>query len=349
MAVIYYQERDRKNLEKINEILQELPYFCREFFIGIENNTSTLTRKSYAYDFRIFFTFLVSEVPNFFNKTIKELTFKDLDMVSASDIEFYLSYLSYYKIDGVVYSNSENAKARKLASLKSLFKYFFNKDKLTKNVAAKVAMPKIHEKEIVRLETDEISKILNCVESGNGLTDTQMKFHEATKLRDIAIMTVFLGTGIRISELVGLNLQDIDFNSNAFVVTRKGGDRVVLYFSDEVALALRNYIRQRDTIKTEKVENALFLSLQNKRLSVRSVENLVKKYAKLISPLKKITPHKLRSTYGTQLYKETNDIYIVADVLGHKDVNTTRKHYAAISDDIRRNAANKVKLRDDNE
>ena len=87
------------------------------------------------------------------------------------------------------------------------------------------------------------------------------------------------------------------------------------------------------------------MSLQNKRISVRAVQNLVKKYAKVTTPLKKITPHKLRSTYGTALYRETQDIYIVADVLGHRDVNTTKKHYAAISDDIRRAAANKVKLR----
>ena len=92
-------------------------------------------------------------------------------------------------------------------------------------------------------------------------------------------------------------------------------------------------------------EDALFLSLQKKRLNVRSVENLVKKYAKIVTPLKKITPHKLRSTYGTNLYRETGDIYLVADVLGHEDVNTTKKHYA-LEDERRRSARNKVQLRD---
>jgi len=95
-----------------------------------------------------------------------------------------------------------------------------------------------------------------------------------------------------------------------------------------------------------KDEPALFCSLQNKRITPRAVQNLVKKYAGIVTPLKHITPHKLRSTYGTALYRETGDIYIVADVLGHKDVNTTKRHYAAISDDLRRNAANKVRLRD---
>jgi site-specific recombinase XerD len=92
-------------------------------------------------------------------------------------------------------------------------------------------------------------------------------------------------------------------------------------------------------------EDALFLSLQKKRLTTRAVENLTKKYAIGAAPLKHITPHKLRSTYGTNLYRESGDIYLVADVLGHADVNTTRKHYAAINEDRRRDAAKLVKLR----
>ena len=93
-------------------------------------------------------------------------------------------------------------------------------------------------------------------------------------------------------------------------------------------------------------EQALFLSTQRKRMGVQAVENMVKKYARQVTPNKKITPHKLRSTYGTSLYKETGDIYLVADVLGHKDVNTTKKHYAAIDDNRRRKAASAVKLRE---
>ncbi|MBQ9715944.1 MAG: tyrosine-type recombinase/integrase, partial [Clostridia bacterium] len=162
---------------------------------------------------------------------------------------------------------------------------------------------------------------------------------------------LMLGTGIRVSECVGLNLDDIDFKINGISITRKGGNQVVLYFSDEVKLALVEWLEERErNNKVDPSEQALFLSLQNKRISVRAVQKLVKKYAKITTPLKKITPHKLRSTYGTALYRETQDIYIVADVLGHRDVNTTKKHYAAISDDIRREAALKVKLhKDDND
>jgi len=94
-------------------------------------------------------------------------------------------------------------------------------------------------------------------------------------------------------------------------------------------------------------EDALFLSLQKKRIGVRAVENMVKKYASAVTPLKHITPHKLRSTYGTNLYRETGDIYLVADVLGHEDVNTTKKHYAALEEERRRSARNRVHLRED--
>ena len=170
-----------------------------------------------------------------------------------------------------------------------------------------------------------------------------------TRKRDVAMLSLFLGTGIRISECVGLNIDDFDFEQNAFVVTRKGGKEVILYLSDEVADALKDYLAERKEIEAlPGHENAFFLSIQRRRITQRAVENMVKKYAAIAAPLKKkISPHKLRSTFGTNLYRETGDIYLVADVLGHSDVNTTRKHYAAIAEDHRRIAAQKTVLRED--
>jgi site-specific recombinase XerD len=159
-------------------------------------------------------------------------------------------------------------------------------------------------------------------------------------------MTLLLGTGIRVSECVGLDINDVDFNNNGIKIRRKGGYEVIVYFGEEVGDALLDYMEERKRqIPMDGHNNALFLSMQMKRLGVRSVENLVKKYSSAVTKLKNITPHKLRSTYGTNLYRETGDIYLVADVLGHKDVNTTKKHYAAIEDSRRRSAANVVKLR----
>ena len=212
--------------------------------------------------------------------------------------------------------------------------------------SAKVSTPKLHDKEIIRLESDEVSELINITESGSGLSKHATGYHAKTKIRDTAIITLFLGTGIRISELVGLDNDSFDFNENSFLVTRKGGNQAILYFSDEVKYALQEYIAEKSNDpKIPEDEKAFFLSLQHKRINVRSVEILVKKYSKLVTPLKKITPHKLRSTYGTRLYNSTGDIYIVADVLGHRDVNTTKKHYAAITEENRKRVANAVKLR----
>ena len=163
----------------------------------------------------------------------------------------------------------------------------------------------------------------------------------------MAIVTLLLGTGIRVSECVGLDVTDIDFNTNGIRVIRKGGSEMIVYFGDEVEKALKDYINgSRKLVNPQEGhENALFYSTQRRRIGVKAVENLVKKYSRQVTPLKKITPHKLRSTYGTTLYQETGDIYLVADVLGHKDVNTTRKHYAAQDESRRRSAANVVKLR----
>ena len=202
---------------------------------------------------------------------------------------------------------------------------------------------------IIRLEPNEVSRLLDLAEDGEGLTKTEQRFHNKTAVRDTALLTLLLGTGIRVSECVGLDLNDVNFEENGIRVHRKGGYDAIVYFGDEVEQALRRYLEARmQMIPQEGSENALFLSLQNRRITVRAVEKLVKKYASRITTLKKITPHKLRSTYGTSLYRETGDIYLVADVLGHKDVNTTRKHYAAIEEDRRRRAANIVKLREDN-
>ncbi len=344
----YFIKRDEDNILKIRELRKQLPFFCGEFFRGIEQVSSPLTRLGYARDLKLFFDFLVAETEEFYGKNVLNLTIEDLDKVTSTHIEMFLEYISIYRVDGKTFKNGEKAKCRKLSSIRALLKYFYKKDKLMSNVAAKVDTPKIHDSQIIRLELDEVGKVLDVAETGQHMTKMQQGFHKHTQARDYAILSLFLGTGIRISEGVGLNIDDFDFKQNAFVVTRKGGNRTILYFNEEVSDALQNYLLERIKVKAQPgSEKALFLSLQNKRISVRAVEKLVKKYSQIINPLKKITPHKLRSTFGTNLYRETNDIYIVADVLGHKDVNTTRKHYAAISEDIRKSAAQKVKFREE--
>ena len=342
----YYVQRNNKNIQTVERLLNEdLPAFCFDYFVAIESQTSSLTRLNYAHDLKIFFYYMQERVYRG-KKQIRDFTLADLEAVTNTDIEYFLGFLTHYKYSGRDHYCNERAKARKLSSVRAMFKHFFNKGLISVDNSAKVATPKLHEKPIIRLEQNEVYNIIDTVESGTGLSPHQLAYHEKNKVRDSAILMLFLGTGIRISELVGLNNEDLNFDNNSFIVTRKGGNKSILYFDKDVAAALMRYIDQKDEQQRQSLEdaNALFLSNKNKRITVRAVENLVQKYAKIVSPLKKISPHKLRSTYGTQLYKATGDIYIVADILGHKDVNTTRKHYAAISDDNRRSVVGKVKL-----
>lgn len=342
MSSNYFLDRDKNNIEKLSRYLESLPKFCYNYFLDLEPYTSTLSRLNYAMDLRVFFDFLAKY--KFMCKPT-DITEELLNKVTSQDITSYLSYLSYYTFNGKNCKNGEKGKARKLSSIRSLFKYLFNKEKISSNVASKVATPKIHSKDILRLEVDEVGRLINQAENPSLLTKQQQGFNKHTQERDVAMLTLFLGTGIRVSECVGLNVEDIDFDNNAFKITRKGGNQVILYFGEEVKEALLKWLEVRNQKKLPESEKALFVSLQNRRITVRAVENLVKKYSRAVTPLKKISPHKLRSTYGTNLYRETGDIYIVADVLGHKDVNTTRKHYAAISEDKRRSVADIVKLR----
>ena len=342
----YYVKRNITDIERITDLLDELPPFCGDYFLGVETRTSTQTRLKYAYDLRIFFDFLCKKKYRALSPL--DLTLEHLEGVTHHDIELFLSYLSHYRFREKYLSCDERAKARKLSAVRAMFKYFFSKGMIKVDHSAKVPTPKLHDKEIIRLDSKEVSELIHTAETGNGLTHHAAGYHEKTKVRDTAILTLFLGTGIRISELVGLDNDSFDFEENSFLVTRKGGNQAILYFSDEVKFALQEYIAEKkNDPKIPEGENAFFLSMQYKRINVRSVEILVKKYSKIVSPLKKITPHKLRSTYGTRLYNETGDIYIVADVLGHRDVNTTKKHYAAITEENRKRVADVVKLRQD--
>lgn len=340
---------DQENVFRLRELLSELPDYCRTYFRGIEPRTQSRTRIAYAYDLRIFFQYLMHANPSIAKcGEMKNISLEMLGALSATDLEEYMDYLKYRSDDaGMGVLNQETGIKRKICSLKSFYKYLYQKEMLENNPAARVIMPRLHEHEIIRLDIDEVAAMLDLVESGEKLTKRQKAYHEKTKLRDLALITLLLGTGIRVSECVGLNLSDVDFKNGGILVHRKGGKDQIVYFGDEVEEALLNYMEERETLSpAEGDEDALFLSLQNRRMNVRSIEKLVKKYARIVAPLKKITPHKLRSTYGTSLYRETGDIYLVADVLGHSDVNTTRKHYAAIQEDRRRSARNKVKLRE---
>ncbi len=360
MPQTYHEETKLQYTLRQRELQKELPTFVGDFFRSVADTTTAKTRVGYAYDFKIFFTFLSEECNGFEPKPASEYTTDDMKKVTLDHLEHFMEYLTYYiknvrvvdTNNAVVHErqyehqNKERGKYRKLSAVRALFSYLYKKGKLDANPTELVNTPKLRQKSITRLEVDEVAKLLDEVESGEKLTDRQKAFHDNTKVRDLAIVTLLLGTGMRVSECVGIDLNDVDFNEGAIKVIRKGDKEAVIYFGDEVRDALGCYVELRKEISAlPGHENALFLSLQKKRITDRAVQNLVKKYSRLVTTLKNISPHKLRSTYGTQLYLETGDIYLVADVLGHSDVNTTKKHYADIDNDHRRRAVNAVKLR----
>ena len=347
----YYEETNRANTLKLREVLKTMPYFTKDFFRALEPNPSTKTRISYVYDIRIFFYFLITSNPSFKDKEIVDIRLSDLEKLEPVDIEEYLEFLKYYKdADGKIHTNKERGLHRKLAAIRSFYAYYYKRELIRKNPTVIVDMPKLHKREIIRLDSDEVSELLSYVEhGGDNMTGMKKVYFEKNKERNLALFTLLLGTGIRVSECVGLDLNDVDFKNHRIRIMRKGGKEDFVYFGDEVASALLSYFEVRKNIETKPGhEQALFLSVQKRRLCVQSIENLVKDCAMHVTTIKHITPHKLRSTYGTSLYRNTGDIYLVAEVLGHNDVNTTRKHYAALDEDRKKMAATAVSLRKDN-
>ena len=345
----YREHTDTENILKLRQVLSTLPAFCKDYFRAIDSTTTTKTRISYAYDIRIFFQFLLDENPVFKNYAMTDFSVDVLDQIKAIDLEEYMEYLKVYQNGDKTETNGERGLKRKISALRSFYAYYYKREMIHTNPTVLIDVPKIHDKSIIRLDTDEVALLLDYIEHcGDSLTGQKRVYYEKTKERDLAIVTLLLGTGIRVSECVGLDIEDVDFKNNGIKVTRKGGNEMVVYFGEEVEKALKRYLEVRAGITPlAGHEHALFYSAQRKRMGVQAVENMVKKYSRQITTTKKITPHKLRSTYCTALYQVTGDIYLVADVLGHKDVNTTKTHYAALDDARRRQAATAVRLRED--
>ena len=274
----YNEQLTMKNEIKLRELCVELPDFCKEFFRGIEPTTSSRTRIAYAYDLKIFFHFLQEKYPSIEEGSLKTWPVTVLDKVTLTQLEEYLDYLKLYEdADNKVHTNEERGRMRKTASMRTFYKFFYRKQAIKNNTASLLNLPKKHEHAITRLEIDEIAKLLDAVEDGENLTTSQKKYHNKTKVRDLAILTLLLGTGIRVSECVGLDISNLDFETNGMKIHRKGGAEVILYFGEEVRKALIDYLDERENIiPKEGSEDALFLSMQKRRISVRAVENLVK-------------------------------------------------------------------------
>lgn len=348
-----------KKLDELRLRLSELPDFFFNFVQRyIKNTTAINTKIAYCKDAKIFLEFLMT-LPKFSSVyNIKEFNIEHIKSLQKVDIEDYLLYIEDYSVNyntrtgksvELRIQNDNQGKMRKLSSLRSLFDYLFSSEFIDKDVTKLVRMPKIKDQIKSKLSVDEVAEFLDTIEKGLGMTKKEKSFHEQTKTRDLAIATTLLGTGIRVSELVNLNINDINFKENHFKVTRKGQHEEIIFCNDEVMKALKNYFEERKMIKglNPEYENALFLSSQNRRIDEKSVRNMIKKYTRRCGIIKNITPHALRRTFGTNLYNEVEDVYLVAELLGHKSVETTRKHYAELDVERKRKALKEYKLRDE--
>lgn len=316
-------------------MLEDMPDYVKDYARSIHHSVSPRTLYEYLKDIGKFLRYASA-------KGKKYPALSELDILDKACFENYLIYLERYEEDGKERTNDRASLKRKLSALRQFFDYLFQNGLTSNNEIRKVGIPKVHKKQIVRMENKEAADFLGIVENGTGLSGKALEYHGKQALRDTAICALMLSTGIRVSECAELDVNDVDLRECAVHITRKGGDESIVYFSDETADRLRDWLIQRQVMRIPKEETALFLSSRNRRMGVRAMEYMVKKYARIAVPMKHITPHKLRATYATQLYQATGDIYMVADALGHKDVKTTKEHYADLTENRKKQHRNAV-------
>lgn len=329
-----HKETDLYFTDKANEMLKTMPRYVQIYIRAIHNRTAPRTRYEYLKDIENFLKYL-SDDPH-------AVSLEDLSKLDKIKFEEYIEYLEHYEKNGIERTNGRTSIKRKLSSLRKFFGYLFENGMIPSDEIRKVEMPKLHSKEIIRLEEDEATDFLNAVENGNKLTKKEDDYFKKQSVRDSAIVYLLLSSGLRVSECAELDITDIDMKNSCVHITRKGGNEATVYFSDEASSYIADYLDERKEAKCSDDEKALFLSSRNKRMSVRAIEVMIKKYAQRAVPAKHITPHKLRATYATNLYNATGDIYLVAETLGHKDITTTKEHYANLSDKRKADSRNIV-------
>ena len=327
-------------IDKTKQIMYSMPDYIKQYIRAIHNRTSPRTQYEYLKDIQSFMNYSQTK----FNKS--DITLADLNTYTKTDFEEYFEYLEHYQKNGKTYHNGRVSIKRKMSALRHLFAYLFENNMLSADIIRKVEIPKIHHREIIRLENNEKKYFLNQVKRFDNMTTKEKQYHRLQVGRDTAIIYLLLSTGIRVSECAELDTKDLNISESSIRIIRKGGNESIVYFSDEAAEYIKEYLNWRYE-QTDAETDALFLSSRKTRLCPRSIEIIVKKYAQKAIPNKKITPHKLRATYATDLYNATGDIYLVAENLGHKDITTTKDHYANLSNQRKKENRNKVVIDND--
>ena len=354
----YHKELNERNNFQIKDLLKILPPYCTPFINSLADSHSSNTRKKYVYYLNTFFFFLTQTNPLFKDKKPNEIPLSALGELQAVDIEEYLAWLSAYHMPNssgklIRYSNAPAGKKAKLSALRTFYDYLLRHGYLDKDPTSIVRMPVVKEKVIVALSAGQETKLLQHIQAGKFLdgpvkevgtkknprqehtqdgipllSEREVKYHSLTMSRDLAIVTLLLKSGLRISECVGLDKTSLHLDEQYVTVTRKGGNEANVIFDKAATIPLKDYIDHgRKNFPCYEEENALFLSLKGTRMTVRQMERMIKKYSLRVLGMD-ITPHKFRSTLATSMYQATNDVLAVAEQLGHSSTDTTAKHYA---------------------
>lgn len=318
-------------------IEKELPKFLRGYFAYLKGNVLPMTRLAYLHDIKFFFNYLMEETDLTRAKDLTQITAEDLNGVQAVDVNMFIDYCRKYKVETknavYMYENANKTLARKKSSVSVLFKYLYRDGLIEKNITDgfdPIRVPKPGEKEIKALQDDEVMIMLDAVTSGTGLTAHERSYWEKTRLRDKAILILFLTYGLRLSELQQLNVSSFNFSRGEFKIYRKRGKESIMPLNISATEVVRDYI-DRERPYEEKIQDghtdALFLSLQGRRMTERQIRDLVKKYTSIaLNTSRKAgySPHKLRATAATSLIGRGNSIYDVAALLDHEQVTTTQ-------------------------
>ena len=316
---------------------KELPSFLRGYFAYLKGNVLPMTRLAYLHDVKFFFQYLISETDLTRAETPSRISLEDLQEIQAADVNMFIDYCRRYKVETentvYMYENTNKTLARKKSSVSVLFKYLYRDGLVEKNITDgfdPIRVPKPGEKEIKALQDDEVMIMLDAVTSGAGLTEHEKCYWQKTKLRDKAILIMFLTYGLRLSELQKLNVSSFNFGRGEFKIYRKRGKESIMPLNNSVTAVIHDYIdneRLPDERLEEQHKDALFLSLQGKRMTDRQIRELVKKYTSIAlktSHSAGYSPHKLRATAATSLIGRGNSIFDVAALLDHEQVTTTQ-------------------------
>ena len=354
--------RDNNLVERCIKVENKLPKFMKDYFIYLKGSVAVSTRVAYLEDIYFFCSYLVETKEITKAENVCDITVEEFNQIKARDINIFLGdYCSrYYKQtdkNTLIFENNNRALARKKSTISTLFKFLYRNEQIDNNITDgfnPIKLPKPQPDAIKRLEIDEVAKMLEAVETGAGLTEKEKVYWRKTKLRDKAILALFVTYGLRLNELRELNISSFNFSRGEFKIFRKRSKEVLMPINQTCEMVVRDYIlneRPQSEMLSDEYKDALFLSLQNKRMDPKAFRQLVKKYTSISMETSRsngYSPHKLRATAATSLIQNGFSIYDVQNLLDHDNVTTTQL-YAAHKKNVKRDIVNNFEWLDDND